>query len=83
MIKSYHTNILKDAVLFILAIGIFQSCIAANVHIRTKQQISIMNIEHQNNKYSCGTKQALPCVEKITGKFLSLFCRSLFFYLKT
>ena len=82
MIKSYHTNILKDAVLFILAIGIFQSCRAANVHIRTKQQISIMNIEHQNNKYSCGTKQALPCVEKITGKFLSLFCRSLFFYLK-
>ena len=24
---------------------------------------------HQNDKYACGTKEALPCVEKITGIF--------------
>ena len=82
MIKSYHTNVLKYAIIFVLATGRFNTCKAANIHIKTKQQISIVNIEYQNNKYSCGTKQALPCIEKITGKFLGLFCRSLFFYLK-
>ena len=80
MIKSYHTNILKYAILFVLATERFIACKAGNIYIRTKQQISIMNIEYQNNKYSCGTKQALPCVGKITGKFLSIICRSLFFY---
>ena len=60
---------------YVIVLAIFTMCIFSDV-VQTKdtnidkfgRDPTIVSAMFYLDKYSCGTKQALPCVEKITGK---------------
>lgn len=68
MAKLYRVIFFKCVISLLLINGGTQTGEASTIDIELTQintQLSSYNDE--SKKYSCGTKQALPCVEKITG----------------
>ena len=64
MKKNYLVSFLK-CIFIIISFNVrYQICEAA---YQNTQSTQLNTHNHQNNKYACGTKEALPCVEKITG----------------
>ena len=68
MTRFYHITFFKCVIFLLLINGGVHTGEASTINIDLVQISKEFDFSgYQSTKYSCGTKQALPCVEKLTG----------------